>query len=103
MKFNFDFTLTGLDGLPLTDEQGTELHAGRTAATLIMRSPDPGTDTMMKYDWATQLYKNGNIDLDKAGQVQFKSLFEKMPGIYLSVRGQIMEVLDKRQQELKAD
>lgn len=100
MKFNFDFTLTGLDGQPLTDETGTELHAGRSAARLIMKSPDPGTDVMMKYDWATQLYKTGCIDLDKAGQAQFKSLFEKMPGIWLSVRGQILEVLEKRQSEL---
>jgi hypothetical protein len=100
MKLNFNFTLTGLDETPLTDVQGMELHAGRTAASIIMQSIDPGIDTMKKYDWATQLYKHGEIDLDKQGQADFKKLFENIPNVSLIVRGKILDVITKRTDEL---
>jgi hypothetical protein len=100
MKLDFDFTLVTLDGLPLTDENGIELHAARTAARLIMRSMDAGADVMTSYDWATQLHKTGTIDLDRAGQQQFRSMFEKMPNVPLAVRGQLLEVLSRKQNDL---
>jgi hypothetical protein len=101
MKFDFDFTMTSLDGVPMTDENGMELHAGRTAALLIMKSVDTGADIMTKYDWAQQLFKTGKIDLDKAGQQLFKTMILSMPNVWLSVRGQLAEVMDKRKEELE--
>ena len=103
MKLNFDFTLTNLDGSALKDEEGVELNAGRTAASLIMKSVETGMDSMEKFDWAQQLYKTGKIDLDKAGQAKFKKVIENIPNVWLIVRGQIMEVLEKRQDELKPE
>ena len=103
MKFNFDFTLTNLDGASLTDEQGIELNAARTAANLIMKIPEGGPDIMVKYDWATQLHKTGTIDLDKSGQLQFQKVLESIPNVWLSVRGQLLEVIKKRKDELAAE
>jgi hypothetical protein len=100
MKFNFDFTLVNLEGEALTDPGGAILHAGRALASLIMQSPEAGPDIMVKYDWATELHKTGSIDLDRAGQAQFKKMIENFPGIYLIVRGRLLEVFDKRNEEL---
>jgi hypothetical protein len=99
MKFNFDFTMVALDGTSLTDETGTELHAGRALAGMIMRTSEGGPDTMIKFDWATQLYKTGWVDLDKAGQIQFKKMIEGIPNLWLIVRGTILEVLENRKAE----
>lgn len=92
--------LTGLAGETLTDDKGDELHAAKTAATLIMKNPDAGSDAMIKYDWAMQLYKTGSVDLDKEGQQKFKKLLENIPNVWLVVRGQLLEVIDKRADEL---
>lgn len=102
MKFNFDFTMLSLDGEPLTD-QGNELHAGRTAARLIMLTTEPGPDVMVRYEWATELHKTGHIDLDKAGQQAFKNLIQHMPNVSLIARGQLLAVIDKRQSELAGE
>lgn len=98
MKLNFDFTLVDLDNVPLRDTDGIELHAGRTAAKLLMQSTD-SIDVMTKYDWATQLHRTGSIDLDRAGQLAFKKAIESIPNVWIAVRGQILEVLEKRKSE----
>jgi hypothetical protein len=99
MKLNFDFTLLDLDGEPLTSD-GVELHAGRTAAQILMQSTD-ATDIMTRFDWCTQLHKTGTIDLDKAGQAQFRRAIETLPNVWLIVRARILEVLETKQQEVK--
>jgi hypothetical protein len=103
MKLNFDFTLIGLDGQPLKDENGDDLHAAKTAANLIMKISEGGPDIMVKFDWANELYKTGSIDLDKAGQDQFKRALETLPNIWLTVRGQLLEVLRKKKEDLKTE
>jgi hypothetical protein len=100
MKLNFDFTMVGLNGEPLKDGDGIELHAGRTAAGLLMQSTDTA-DIMTRFDWANQLHKTGIVDLDKAGQAQFRRAIETLPNIWLIVRARILEVLENRQDELQ--
>jgi hypothetical protein len=100
MQFDYDFTLTALDGKPIIDEQNVELHAGRTLANFIIRQPDT-TDALERWDWAQQLYKTSKIDLDKAGQEKFRNLLLTVPGMLLMMRGQLIEVLDKRQKEFQ--
>jgi len=103
MKLNFDFTILDLDGSPVKDGQGNELNAGKTAASIIMQSVDPSTDIMTKFDWATQLHKTGSVDLDKAGQVQFRRMIESLPNVSLIIRGILIEVIEKRDSELQPE
>jgi hypothetical protein len=98
MKFNFDFTLTSLDGQALTDEDRTPLHAARTLANVIARQPD-SRDALKRFDWAQQLYKSGCIDLDKAGQQEFRELITNIPGLLVLMRGQYLEVIEKKLNE----
>jgi hypothetical protein len=99
MQFDFDFTLMGLDGNPLTDELQIPLNAGRTLANVIVRQPE-ARDALKRYDWALQLYKHGAIDLDKAGQEEFKEMIRTLPGLLVLMRGTLLNAMEKRQKAI---
>ncbi len=103
MKLNFNFQLVDLAGNTLKDENGVELNCAQAAAQILTRSTDTGQDALTKWDWAQQLHKTGEIDLDKAGQAQFRNFFQGVTATWLIVRMRILEVLDKRENELKAE
>jgi hypothetical protein len=100
MKLNYDFTLTDFDGEPINDITGMALNAGRVMANILLQNGDPATDAMVRFDWAQQLHRTGQIDLDKAGQASFKKVLETVPNLSLIIRGRLIEVLDKKENEL---
>jgi hypothetical protein len=99
MKFNFDTILHDMDGkTPVLDPNGKEVNIGKFAATLLMNSTER-TDMYKRFSWAKDLHA-GTIDLDKAGQDEFRKFIENVEGIGLHVRMAILDVLDKRVYQL---
>jgi hypothetical protein len=96
MKLNFNFTITSFDGEPVRDELGIELNAGRACANIILNSQVGGLDISERFGWAQDLYRNSELDLDRAGQEKFKTMMANAPNISLLVRGRIMEVLERK-------
>jgi hypothetical protein len=99
MKFNFDTILYDMDGkTPVLDPNGKEVNLGKFAATLLMNSTEK-TDLYKRFNWAKDLHA-GLIDLDKAGQEEFRKFVETVDGIGLHVRMAILDVLTKRSKQL---
>ena len=101
MKFNFNTTALGLDGeTPLQDPTGP-INLGKFAAQALTVSIEK-KDIYKRYQWAQDLWR-GELDLDREGQKEFRNFFEELEGISLNLRMAILEVLDKREAELKAE
>lgn len=95
MKIDYNFALADFDGNAVLDEKGQTIPAYKAAANIILNSPIGGSDVMKRFRWAQDLYRDQVIDLDKAGQEEFKTAIETAPGVNLLIRGLLLAPLEK--------
>jgi len=92
MKLDFNYTLVGLDGIGLTQNEET-LLAGKVLATQLATGSSKENDLMKFMDWAFKLHKGEIIDLDRVDQ---KLLREYIVETQLTnlVKNQFLNTLD---------
>lgn len=95
MKISYDFILKDFEGNAMQDGKGNDLPAYKAASNLILNSPSGGPDAMKRFRWAQELYQDKGIDLDRAGQQEFREMILSAPDVNLLVRGLLIDPLSK--------
>lgn len=100
MKLNFNADLLNVEGDPIKNKNGENLRLNGVLASSIMGSTSK-ENVVKFFDWAIKLQQEGVLDLDKADQALLKTTIENLDGITVLGKGRLLEVFDKREEELK--
>jgi hypothetical protein len=103
MKVKLNFVPKNLDGSDVTLPDGSSAVLSSLVANWIMNNAGAAKDIIKHFNWATELYKTGEIDLDRAGQAEFKDFILNLQGIPTLVKGIIVNVLDKKDPDVSSE
>lgn len=96
MKVNFNVPVLNLDGKPINE--GLEpANLGKVLGnTLVMVSQG---DVLKFYGWAMKMNNGDVVDLDKSDQETLKKFVTENQNLTILVKAQILELLEKKEQE----
>jgi hypothetical protein len=86
-KLDFNFQLKNLDGTNLAD-------AGKQLAGWCANHT--GTEPIKYYEWSKDLFANGFVELDVEDTKKLHNFIENY-SVAAAIRGQLIEVIDKRE------
>lgn len=92
---NFNFPITALNGLPLKDERGDDLNAGKILAdNIAMTMYDKKEMIVKQMQWSMELYKTGVIEADNSDVAEIEKFVESTPRLIALVKYQLLQVLN---------
>ena len=93
MKYNFSFVPKNLDGTDLLMPDNEPVQLNKLMAQWLMSSPAKSSDITKYYNWATDLYKTGEVDLDKVGVTEFRKFIDNLENTMVLLKGIILAIL----------
>jgi hypothetical protein len=103
MKIKLNFTLRNLDGSEITLPDGSPAVISSLIANLLMNNAANSKDVIKHFNWATELYNTGEIDLDRAGQKEFKDFIYEIQNLSTLIKGTILCLLEKKDSNVSSE
>jgi hypothetical protein len=88
MKIDFNFSLLDLDGNPIENA-----NVGKLIANILVQQSKG--DPLKFWDWALDLNKGKELDLDSSDQETFRNFIKENEQITIIAKAQILKALKK--------